>query len=549
MRELMHALSKEGDSGTQHVGAALLALSSSPYFPSYLSPHIRPPTRCSTVKQPHSMKSFLSRFTAKIKTKRTPRAPCDCSDFLEAVPAAPSLSHLRGVVAARHFGDAPPPASDAEAAHRAFVVRSTVFDLHYRCGAGGRCTCTGAPGCRFPQCFTMRPVTKGAEVQAERQVYEVEDAPTAEIRALVALAADEKLVETVKGIQHLVDAQLKAAAGGRPMEARLIVDGEVGHEFNPGATKTGSESLQNGVNPLRESEDVREEVTSLYLWRAALLVNLGRDEEAVSSLLNLAHCLEERHRTRLYGAAAAWATLNDMEIIYYRSLVKTHEPFQHAIVHATERPLLLARVFEATQSDDYHSDYCTHVVFSKEVTATVTRAQTAQLHGDTTEDPMRSLCIPLTMPYYRFRVSETFWKRFYALLCMPPVPPPTAEELQAQAADPVAELGLTPNYILDAVGRSMLLHHLVIFADVRDKEIDSGVVVDRVKQMKLQDMEPQPSDYAPVLTTSEMHVAVTRMKELLMVVRSFEEKEKERLSGPAAPGQRLQRPTQAPQDK
>jgi hypothetical protein len=492
------------------------------------------------------MRSFFSKLTSKIKTKRTPRAPCDCSDFVEAVPHAPTLSHLRGVVAARHFGEAPQPSSDAEKAHRDFIVRSTVFDLRYRCGANGRCTCGGAPTCRFPQCFTMRPVTKGAEVQAERQVYEVEDAPTAEIRALVALAGEEKLEEAVKGIQHVVDAQLRVAAAGRPLDACLVVDGTVGHEFTPAAAKTGGDSVHHGANPLRESEDVREEVISLYLWRAALLVNLRRDEEAVSSLLNLAFCVEEKHRTRLFGAAAAWATLNDMEIIYYRSLVKTREPFEEAIVFATERPLLLARVFEATRNDDYHTDYCTHIVFSKEVTATVTRAQTAQIHGDVTEDPMRSLCLPLTMPYYRFCVGEEFWRRFYALLCMPPVPPPTAEETKAQAIDPVAELGLTPNYILDAVGRSMMLHHLVMFADVRDKEIDSGAVVDRVKRMKQQDIVPQPSDYDPVLTTSEMHVAVSRMKELLVVVRSFETKERERLSGATA--QRLQRPPPAQEE-
>ncbi|TPP51795.1 hypothetical protein CGC20_24080 [Leishmania donovani] len=450
------------------------------------------------------MKSFFSKITSMLKTRRTPLAPCDCSDFIEAAPAQPSLTHLRGVVAARHFHGAPPPASDVEKARRDFVVRSTVFDLQYRCGAGGRCTCAGAPTCRFPQCFTMRPVTKGAEVLAERQVYEVEDAPAPEIRALVALAAEEKLEEVVKGIQHTVDAHLKAGARGRGLEARFIIDGSDGHEFTPATPKTGTDSIHAGANPLREDEDLREEITSLYLWRAALLVNLRRDEQAVSSLLNLAFAVEQKDRTRLYGAAAAWAVLNDMEIIYYRSLVKSCKPFDQAVHFATERPLLLARVFEATRGDDYHTDYCTHVVFSKEVTATVTRAQTAQMHGDFTEDPMRSLCLPLTMPYYRFR------------------------------------LGLTPNYILDAVGRSMMLHHLVTFADVRDKEIDTGVVVDRVKEMKLLDLQPHPSDYAPVLTTSEMHVAVTRMKELLVVVRSFEAKEQERLSGAAA-AQRLQR--------
>ncbi|KAG5507810.1 hypothetical protein JIQ42_08102 [Leishmania sp. Namibia] len=486
------------------------------------------------------MRTFLSKIASKLKIGRKPLAPCDCSDFIEAAPAGPSLTHLRGVVEARHFHGAPPPASDVEKARRDFVVRSTVFDLRYRCGAGGRCTCTGAPACRFPQCFTMRPVTKGAEVLAERQVYEVEDAPTPEIRALVALAAEEKLEEVVKGIQHTVDTQLKAAAGGRVLEAQLIIDGSDGHEFTPATSKTGTDSVHAGANPLREDEDLREEITSLYLWRAALLVNLRRDEQAVSSLLNLAFAVEQKDRTRLYGAAAAWAVLNDMEIIYYRSLVKSCKPFDQAVHFAMERPLLLARVFEATRGDDYHTDYCTHVVFSKEVTATVTRAQTAQMHGDFTEDPMRSLCLPLTMPYYRFRVGEEFWKRFYALLCMPPVPPPTPEEAKAQAIDPAAELGLTPNYILDAVGRSMMLHHLVTFADVRDKEIDNGAVADRVKGMKLLDKQPHPSDYAQVLTTGEMHVAVTRMKELLVVVRSFEAKEQERLAGAAA-AQQLQR--------
>ncbi|GET85849.1 hypothetical protein, conserved [Leishmania tarentolae] len=485
-----------------------------------------------------TMKSFFSKITSKLKTKRKPLASCDCSDFIEAAPAEPSLTHLRCVVSARHFHGAPPPASDVEKARRDFVVRSTVFDLKYRCGAGGRCTCAGAPACRFPQCFAMRPVTKGAEVLAERQVYEVEDAPTPEIRALVALATEEKLEEVVKGIQHTVDAHLKSAARGRDLEARFVIDGSAGHEFTPATAKTGADSIHAGANPLREDEDLREEITSLYLWRAALLVNLRRDEQAVSSLLNLAFAVEQKDRTRLYGAAAAWAALNDMEIIYYRSLVNSCKPFDHAMHFATERPLLLARVFEAARGDDYHTDYCTHVVFSKEVTAAVTRAQTAQMHNDFTEDPMRSLCLPLTMPYYRFRVDEEFWKRFYALLCMPPVPPPTPEEAKAQAIDPAAELGLTPNYILDAVGRSMMLHHLVTFADVRDKEIDTGVVANRVKEMKLLDLQPHPSDYAPVLTTSEMHVAVARMKELLVVVRSFEAQEQERLAGAAA-AQRL----------
>ncbi|EPY38967.1 hypothetical protein AGDE_04962 [Angomonas deanei] len=461
------------------------------------------------------MKSFINKVTGAFKTKRIPVAPNDCQDFVTAVPNPPTIEHLKSVIQERHFGGMEPAATAAERERREFITRGTIFDLKYRCGAEGRCTCAGAPSCRFPSCFTLRPIIKGAEIQAERNQYEVEDAPTASIRALVELAKHEKLEETVKGIQHLVHSLVTTGAKGAPLASELL---EKETEFTVGRPVQGSDSAAEGVNPLRTDEALREEVISLYLWRASLLVCLRRDEEAVNSLLNLSRSLEQKHRTRLLAAATTWGCLSDMEIIYYRSLVKQYQPFPLSETIAYDIPLLLPRVFDFMKGDDYHIEYCVHLVFSKEVTATVSRAQAAQQHHDVTEDPMRSLCIPMSMQYYRFRISTEFWKHFLSLLCMPPVPPPTETEEKRNVA---VELGLTPNYVLDAVGRSMLLHHLVIYADTRQKEIDNNVVQERVTHLEATGKRPEPGDYDVVLTAGETRVAVGRMRQLLVVVKTY----------------------------
>lgn len=515
------------------------------------------------------MRSFLSRVVNAWKTQRLPRSDVDCSDFLHAQPTAPSVARLRHVVQERRFGGAPresPPAvNSAEALQREMSLRSTVFDLKYRCGGAGRCVETNSHCCRFPRCFAMRPVTKGAEVLAERLLYEVDDAPTPQIRALVRLARDETLDAAIDGIQQLVDAQIREAAGGRRLCTALQQNFFFHHqwreleeeeeegkqarvdEFSPAAAKYGSESAAEGVNPLVEKESLREEVIALYLWRAALLVNTRSDAKAVSSLLNLATLVPQPSRERLYTSAAAWAALNDMEIVYYRSLLQQYTSFSEAETFAHGRPLLLRRVLQACEESTYFVQCAAHVVFAKEVTATVSRAQAAQMHGDLTEDPMKSLCIPLALRYYRFHVSDAFWEHFLRLLCMPPVPAPATPEERAR--DPAEQLGLTPNYVLDAVGRSMLLHHLVMLHETREREIASGAVAERVRRMKAEGAEDtavHPSHYERVLNARERDVAVVRLRELLRVARSYQtaerplgpgdkrEKENERLGAPDA---------------
>ncbi|RNF00542.1 hypothetical protein TraAM80_07505 [Trypanosoma rangeli] len=484
------------------------------------------------------MKSFFSRVVNVWKTQRLPRSKVDCSDFVRARPEAPVVARLRQVVQERRFGGgaadvAPADANSAEALRREASVRSTVFDLQYRCGGAGRCV-ENDYRCRFPCCFAMRPVTKGAEVLAERLAYEVDDAPTPQIRKLVRLAREERLDAAIKGIHQLASAQIREAASGRTLLAalqlnraqqqtqqqtqQLSVDG-----FNPADAKYGSDSAVEGVNPLLESESLRREVMALYLWRAALLVNVRADEQAVNSLLNLAALVPQDHRECLYTAAAAWATLNDMEIVYYRSLLQQYASFPAAQAFARDRPLLLKRVFEACAESPYFVACATHVVFSKEVTATVSRAQGAQMYGDLTEDPMKSLCIPFAMRYYRFHVSEAFWEHFIHLLCMPPVPAPTTAE--ERACDPAEQLGLTPNYMLDAIGRSMMLHHLVMLHEARERDIVSGTVADAVKQTKAERDEEagvHSSRYEHVLSEQECGVAVARLRELLSLARSYQ---------------------------
>lgn len=459
------------------------------------------------------MRALFSSLSRRLKLKRVPVAPCDCGDYISAVPEAPSLDHLRTVVGSRQ---SPAQTSSLEEAQRReHAVRTVLFDLKYRCGGAGRCTCTGAPACRFPACFTMRPTIKGAEVQAARAEFELEEAPTPAARALVVLARQEQLQDVIGGIQRLVSSELQVAAGGRSLNTCLVVDGEL--EFTPNA-KLGPESAQSGANPLLESEELRQRIVALYLWRAALLVNTGADEAAVFSLVNLASAIPQEHRTPLYAAAAGWAVLNDMEVIYYRSVSRQYHSFQHAERMAHERSLLLGRVYEAMRHDNYHMEYCAHVVFSKEVSAIISRAQAAQMYDDFTEDPMKSLCVPLSLPYYRFKVHDVFWNHFLKLLCMPPMPPQTAD-----AADPVTELAMTPSHILDAVGRSMLLHHLVMYSDSRDKDINSGAIADRVAKLQKAGSTPSPLDYDRVLDGKQTGIAVTRMQQLLVVAKGLTE--------------------------
>lgn len=461
------------------------------------------------------IKNFLSKFGRQIKTRR--RSALDCSDFEEAVPVAPTSAHIRDVVEKRLFQGKGPAGSEAEAQQRDHAIRATAFDLQYRCGAGGRCVGSCAdgktmPGCRFPRCFTLRPITKGAEIAAERTAYEIPGADDADIALLIDLARSDKLDECEQGIQRLVDTKLHQAAGGRPLAGIFNPNDK---DFSATAPKFGESSAFHGVNPLIENEKLREEVIALYLWRASLLVNLRRDEQAVNSLLNLSFLLEKEHRLRAVVAAAGWATLNDMELIYYRSFVQLYDEIPIAKSFAYDRPTLLRRVFEACKSDNFISQHAAHMAFSKEVTAVVSRAQAAQMHQDATEDPMSTYCIPLALQYYRFMVSDEFWAHFFNLLVMPPVPPPTDDE---RNADPMRDLHLTPPHVLDAVGRSIMLHHLLLLHDGREKERDSGKLSEYAELGENTTRE-QRAMFHSILDPRSAAMAQGRLRELLSTIK------------------------------
>ncbi|CCW69104.1 unnamed protein product [Phytomonas sp. Hart1] len=480
------------------------------------------------------MKSILSSLSSRLKPKKKAAiAPCDCRDFFEAVEFPPDVEELKGFVRSSRFPNDIGKNSIAEIS-REHGVRSLAFDLRYRCGGEGRCICAASPSCRFPTCFTMRPMMKGAEIKSERYAFESKDSTNTAIRALLDLAHRDQLEKAVEGVKHLVDVNIMKASGGRMLSSGFEIENDTIPEFIPGASKTGSKSSYSGVNPLSESEALREEVVALYLWRAALLVNLRCDDAAVSSLLNLANLLDPTYRTGLYESAAKWAVLNDMEVIYYRALLGQYQSFPQAEYFARERPLLLHQVFECIRNDDFHTQHCTNVVLAKEVMAAVSRAQTAQTHGDSTEDPMKSLCLPLAIHYYRFQVGEAFWKYFLNLLCMPPLPSPDPDETRdatelEQPSSINLRMGPMPHYIFDAFGRSMILHHLIIFADTRKREIDSGVVVDRVKRLKALGEKVHPHNYDYVLNANAMRVAVGRLRELLVVANWLRENTKEEI--------------------
>jgi len=464
------------------------------------------------------LKNFLSKFGRQIKTRR--RSALDCSDFQDAVPVAPSGAHVREVVAKRLFDGKGPAGSESEEQQRDYAIRATSFDLQYRCGAGGRCVGCCAegksmPACRFPRCFTLRPITKGAEIMAERSAYEIPGADDADIAKLVDLARDDKLEECEQAIQRLVDSKLRLAAGGRALAGMFNPDDK---DFSAAAPKFGESSSFHGANPLIEDEKLREEVIALYLWRASLLVNLRRDEQAVSSLLNLSFLLEKEHRLRVVVAAAGWAALNDMEIIYYRSFVQLYDEIPIAKSFSVERPTLLRRVFEACKSDSFLVQHAVHMAFSKEVTALVSRAQAAQVHQDATEDPMSTYCIPLALQYYRFMVSDEFWNHFFNLLVMPPVPPPSDDD---RNADPLRELHLTPPHVLDAIGRSIMLHHLMLLHDGREKERESGSL-SQYAELGDSATREQRALFQSILDPRSAALAQGRMRELLSAIKQNE---------------------------
>eukprot|EP00796_Vickermania_ingenoplastis_P007675 gene7675-5380_t len=379
---------------------------------------------------------------------------------------------------------------------------------------------------------------------------------------------------------------------------------------------SSSKELLFGTSPSGSQSflvQLQHEMKLLYLWRAALLVNCREDEKAVNSLLSLATALHPssahmatkstiRHPNsqkfdsssgngeekmfqiyltirNLYETATQWAVLNDMEIIVYRSMTKQYPSFSLAEKFAHDRPLLLPRVMEqvaqvsSRHTNAHHSpetsplhhllQRCAEIVLQKETTVMLSRLQSSQKGdgggaGDSTEDPLTSLCVPLTLAYYRFRVHPEFWKHFFTLLCLPPLPPPPSdtemkseskrtaadhststkgseakkdketktEQDSAGGCDDAASVPpLVPTHVLDAVGRSILLHHLVVFAETRLSEIMDGAVADRVQRIlrKGDDSQPQPCDYDMVLDNKDIGIAKARLNELIQTIHTHDE--------------------------
>jgi hypothetical protein len=512
------------------------------------------------------MKKFVNSFIAGLKTKRVAqqKAPLDGSDFMALRATPPSTAELRAVVTDRLFKTAPPVTSEAESLHRAAATDGLVFDLKFRCCGAGRCIYNDLP-CRFPQCFDMRPLSKGAEVKDVRALYEIHtDAAqlpgngegtaleAASLNAIVdVMLKDQDPERGERSIRELAQRMIRIAAYGRPL-ARDLASEWAGDHLDISETYKGPLRAEDETNPLNENEKLREDIVSLYIWRAALLVNARKDVAAVNSLLNLSYLLPVNLRTRLLMNATMWAYYSDKEVIYYRNFIQIYPSIEVAQHLAHNRSMLLRRVFAelarcSTAKDDFLFAAAIEMVISKEVLCIVTSAHAAQTNKDITEDPMKSAQIPLTLHYFRFHISDVFWMRFLHMLLLPPMPPPAGED-----ADPSREIGMTPKHIFDAMGRSMLLHHLLKLSHQRDSDIASGAVSpDMQTKRRLYDIDAdmqtismasertenadeelraRKDEYMRYLEGSQTANARLRLRQLLTLVREYETKQAE-LSG------------------
>jgi hypothetical protein len=161
--------------------------------------------------------------------------------------------------------------------------------------------------------------------------------------------------------------------------------------------------------------------------------------------------------------------------------------------------------------------HAAHMSFSKEVTALVSRAQAAQMHGDITEDPMTTTCIPMALQYYRFFVAPEFWKHFFNLLVMPPASAPETEDPN----DPMKDLGMTPPHLLDAIGRSIMLHHLLILHSGREQDRDRGELnqwLDACENKEDPTMD-ESSRFGAFLDGREAAMASGRLRELVAIIK------------------------------
>lgn len=409
--------------------------------------------------------------------------------------------------------------------------RRMYFDLKYRCGAQGRCLDGRAP-CRFPQCFDCRPIIKGAEVFSERLGFELANAGHPEYRAVIARCADDQLEEGIvevtellrtkiakaeptvtafnqygpaamwaqqqsqmKGVRKVAQdsseafrsdrldaeeyAEAVKAASPHLHEPITTEDGRVVLP-DPGPTPAALRAAKAGPRTVAKASRIDsgpiDEVIATSFWRAALLVNVGRDAEAVADLLVLAATMPREFRAFPLATAAAWAALHDMSVRFFKGHKKEFPEYDTRGRDA-RAPLLPSVVDAVAKGEEYYLDHVVHAVFSKEVTAILSRAQTAQENGDVTEDPMGSSVVRDSVRFYKNEIGGAFWKQFLNLALMPPLPPPSSREEAAAAAATGFVDDNTPRNVLDAVGRSMLLHHIATSYKDDNAKGDASVMV------------------------------------------------------------------------
>lgn len=358
-------------------------------------------------------------------------SPLSTKDFRAAAPDPPTEKGLRGTImdyVHRTSADQPTHIQD-------FLRRQMFFDMRYRCGAAGRCM-VGANLCTYPKCFTWRPCVKGGDVLSEKGQIE---------ESIVKMGGDN----LPKHIKQLIEES--------QLDSNLDeVAGKIGAEIGAQLARAEEERREKGeTDPTKVSIDLCGKIIILSVWRAVVLVNARKDEAAVESLLSVLPRIPKEHRGALYGSASGWAALHDMEVRFFRHHLAEFPELVEELPNpniAKESDTLLDRVVAACNGDSFFLEHCAHEVFGKEISTIIARAQNAQESDDLVEDPMATPFVAQSVDIYKNRIGGEFWSCFFTLAMMPPLSP--TKEPPAGPNSP------TPRYILDALGRSMLLHHV-----------------------------------------------------------------------------------------
>uniref|UniRef100_A0A7S1MKS4 Uncharacterized protein n=1 Tax=Neobodo designis TaxID=312471 RepID=A0A7S1MKS4_NEODS len=395
--------------------------------------------------------NFVKNLMSRAKTKRS---PLDVSDFVAKRPQ-PSVTEIWEKVDT-HFAGNPAERAALEL-HKARMF----FDVRYRCGAGGRCL-EGDYRCRFPACFNMRPCFKGGEIFMERY------------------GMTQKIEPRNKDLVRLVEAE-------KLDEALTLIDSRI------------AEYRGRVENVSKMTPRALEEWSDLVFYKATLLMNVGRDADAVALMLAAGRepDLPRREQVEFFSMATNFAVLNDMETRFYRHHVSLFPDLAGAKEKA-ERDEILNLVVDAVKHDDELEDHVVHAVLGKEVTGVVARAQNSQDYDDDAEDPIGTPVIQDSLVYYKEVIGGRFWMKFHHLAMAPPIDP------EADGAAPPGESEETPRHVLDALGRSMILHHTAKLLSEGQLEDDG------VKTMTKEKLAAMPK---------QLRMTLKRMQELLEVVR------------------------------